>query len=386
MNILFLTNAKIPHLGGKSSHIVELSNGLRTLGHNVHIISESSIGFIGSLIMRIRKLFILHYKKSDFGEYSYKSMNITNLAIQNCLRRYLKAHKVDIISAQDPSSAIIAFHAAKHNIPITLTMHSYFGKIMDEVSTSKRGIRQKDIDRNLHDDLESLKIVKYLICVDSRIEDDCVQFLKRMNLTLPICSIPNFVNTNDYNVESCKSKELSKLKLGIEQTKSVIICIRRLVDKNGVIYGIDAMKNLDNCVLLVGGDGPNMEKLKCYVNENALNDRVVFLGGIKGELKNLVYSAADFAIVPSITLNGLQEATSISAIESMSCGIPTIASEIGGLKQLIDDGKNGVLVPEQNSEAISNAICDLINNQEKYTGPRSPRRSLTRWTSPRRRP
>ena len=366
MNILFFTDTAVPHLGGKSSHILDLSAGLKEIGHNTDIISETSLHGARLFGTKLKKLFIQHYKKSDFGTFSYKSMDITDRAIQRLLKDYLKYHKVDVISAQDPISALYAYEIVRNNIPIVLTMHSYFGKSMSELSDDKTSMRQKDFDRLRDRDVHALDVVKALVAVDTRIKEDSEVYIQNCaNKGLKCVSIPNFVNTNTYRPSNKEEKLLARRALSIPDDKKVMICIRRLVDKNGVFYAVQAMKNIEGLVLLVGGDGPNMGKLKAFVSENHLEAKVRFLGGVDGELKRNVYSAADYAIVPSITVNGLQEATSVSAIEAMSCGLTTIVSGIGGLKELIHNDENGVLVDEKNSEMIAKVLTELLCDEER---------------------
>lgn len=364
MKILFYTDTAVPHLGGKSSHIIDLSEGLKVLGNEVHIISSSSIPKFQRYFDKFKKLSILHYKYTDFGTYSYKSMEITDRTIQKLVKEYLNKNNVDIISAQDPISALYAYELSGNKIPIVLTMHSYFGKSMTELTNDKKGMRQKDFDRLRDRDIKSLGIVQHLIAVDTRIKNDCETYIKSdSSLFVPCTTIPNFVNTEKYKPSLKEEKRIARNELEIPDEMRVMICVRRLVDKNGVFYAIEAMKKINGVILLIGGDGPNMNKLKNYVYNNSLTQKIRFLGGIDGELKKKVYAAADYSIVPSITVNGLQEATSISAIEGMSCGLVTIVSSIGGLRELVQDHVNGLLVPEKNSAMISAAVNDLQRNE-----------------------
>jgi glycosyltransferase involved in cell wall biosynthesis len=58
----------------------------------------------------------------------------------------------------------------------------------------------------------------------------------------------------------------------------------------------------------------------------------------------------------------VEEATSISALEAMSCRSPVIASAIGGLKEILDDGEDGLLVEEKNIKALAQAISNLLHD------------------------
>lgn len=363
MNILFYTNTDVPHLGGKSSHICDLRDGLIATGNKADIISALSVK--GSILnsARLKKVFIQPLRYLDKWLYSRKSLEITDKAIQRILKEYLKEHKVDLISAQDPISAIYAHEVVGNSIPITLTMHSYFGKGMSDISNDEKGKRHFDIIRER--DLNSIEVVRAIIGVDTRIKEDCEVFTKNRRPELPIYAIPNFVNTDIYKPATIKEKQNAKKFFNIPESKKVAICIRRLCDKNGVIFAVKAMEKVENTVLLVGGDGPNMESIRSYVNEHNLSSRVKLLGGVEGEIKANMYTAADYALVPSITVNGLQEATSISAIEAMACGNVLIASGIGGLKELVQNNENGVLVDEQSEEQIATSLNELNANEQK---------------------
>lgn len=363
MNVLFYTNIVVPHLGGKSSHICDLSDGLIATGNKADIISALSVK--GSILnsTKFKKVFIQPLRFIDKWLYSRKSLEITDRALQQILREYLKEHKVDLISAQDPISAIYAHEVVGNTIPITLTMHSYFGKGMSDISNDEKAKRHFDIIRER--DLNSIEVVRSIIGVDTRIKEDCEIFTKKLRPELPVYAIPNFVNTDKYKPVTMEEKKKAKKYFNISESNKVAICIRRLCDKNGVIFAVKAMENVENTVLLVGGDGPNMESIRSYVNEHNLSSKVRLLGGVEGEIKANMYTAADYALVPSITVNGLQEATSISAIEAMACGMVLIASGIGGLKELVQNDENGVLVDEQSEDQIAVAMNELNANEKR---------------------
>ena len=345
MNILFYTNTDVPHLGGKSSHICDLRDGLIATGNKADIISALSVK--GAILKRtkLKKVFIQPLRYIDKWLYSRKSLEITDRAIQQILKEYIRTHKVDLISAQDPISAIYAHELVGDSVPVTLTMHSYFGKGMSDISHDAKGKQHFDIIKER--DLNSIEVVRAIVGVDTRIKEDCEIFTKARRPELPVYSIPNFVNTDTYKPATTKEKRDAKQYFNIPESKKVAICIRRLCDKNGVIFAVKAMEKVEDTILLVGGDGPNMESIRNYVREHNLESKVKLLGGVEGEVKANMYAVADYALVPSITVHGLQEATSISAIEAMACGMVLIASGIGGLKELVQNGDNGILVDEQ---------------------------------------
>ncbi len=83
------------------------------------------------------------------------------------------------------------------------------------------------------------------------------------------------------------------------------------------------------------------------------------MGSIPNNKVNEIYSIADIAVIPSITYKGLEEPLGITALEGMASGISIIASKIGGLKEIIKEEYNGLLVPEKDSKAIVKALKKL---------------------------
>lgn len=123
--------------------------------------------------------------------------------------------------------------------------------------------------------------------------------------------------------------------------RKVLLTVRRLVDKNGIQYLIEALPYLrSNYVYLVAGDGRLRPQLEARVQELGLEKRVVFLGEVENNhVFNLIY-AADTVAFPSSA-----EALSLAAIECMYLGTPIVATAIGGLRELVGEHEErGTLV------------------------------------------
>ena len=149
----------------------------------------------------------------------------------------------------------------------------------------------------------------------------------------------------------------------------VLLCPRRLVPKNGVDVAVRALASIpSHCelpvlpVLVCAGDGPGRADLGQLARELGVERNVVFLGDIAYSDMPGLYAASDAVVVPSVSSHGVVEATSISALEAMASGIPVVASAIGGLTELIQDGENGLLTPEGDSDALAAAMAHLVEN------------------------
>lgn len=367
MKILFISTGSIPHIGGKSTHILDLKDGLSSIGVTSEVISYTSINKAIAIVIKIILLPINIINKRVYSDILAKLYNRILLFKTN---KYLKYNKVDCISAQDPQSACIAGKINKgFKTNIVLTMHSYFGIAHIDYNKANNGLTNDYFKEQGKKDMKSFEYINAIVAVDKRIKEHCKVKICESNSCFNknnVYDIMNFTNINRFNTSDKEERKKAKEYFGFNENVFLISCVRRLVDKNGVIEAVKAMKYIENknIMLLIGGQGPQKAEIDKFIFENKLEDRVIMLGDITGDKLIKLYKASDVSVVPSITLNGLQEATSISAIEAMSCGLPVIASDIGGLSQLIDNMNTGILVQEKKPEQIANYIIDLYENEE----------------------
>lgn len=145
--------------------------------------------------------------------------------------------------------------------------------------------------------------------------------------------------------------------------KTIAFCARfELVQKRQDVM-LDAFKIVNarhpEYVLKFLGDGPDEEKMKEYARELNLQNNVEFCGVSKQVLKDISTSelfvlSSDFEGIPN------------SLLEAMSIGLPCISTDCspGGARMLIEDGKNGLIVPCGDATALAEAICKMIENRE----------------------
>jgi glycosyltransferase involved in cell wall biosynthesis len=154
-----------------------------------------------------------------------------------------------------------------------------------------------------------------------------------------------------------------KKTLGYTPDDYVILVPRRLVEKNGVIYAVKAMKKVgsENVRMIIAGDGPER---KSIVKESKENRKIHLAGSIPHDKIDSYYRMADIILIPSITSHGIQEASSLAMLEGMACGKVVICSDIGGMHEIIQDMENGILVEEGNPAAIARAVETVMENQD----------------------
>ena len=105
------------------------------------------------------------------------------------------------------------------------------------------------------------------------------------------------------------------------------------------------------------GKGKFLEQTKTLVSDYDLNGNVDFLGE-RNDVLDLLQKSDIFLLISN------WEGYPLSILEAMSCGLPIIASDVGGVNEAIKDGFNGFLIPRHNSEYLKNTINKLINTYE----------------------
>lgn len=127
--------------------------------------------------------------------------------------------------------------------------------------------------------------------------------------------------------------------------KSVLLFVGRPDPLKGGELLIQAAQLLRQpaTVVMVGGSlegDPELERLQALARKQGLDDKVHFVGAIPQEDLPRFYSAADLVVIPSH-----YESFGLVAVEALACGTPVIATKVGGLQYIVQDGKNGFLIP-----------------------------------------
>lgn len=133
----------------------------------------------------------------------------------------------------------------------------------------------------------------------------------------------------------------------------------RLAPVKGISFFIDAMRSVSQSVpqlrAEIAGDGPERTSLENQVRERDLEKIVSFAGWVDDISQTM--RGWDIYVQPS-----LAEGLGISALEAMACGIPVVASNVGGLREIIVDGVTGFLVPPGDTRALAEKIWLLTTD------------------------
>ena len=179
---------------------------------------------------------------------------------------------------------------------------------------------------------------------------DAVEVLRRKGYTGPAEVVPNAVDTDVFQPldrDACRA--------GLGLSGFVVGYVGRLVPEKGLEDMVRALPFCDSSVkLLLVGSGPLELHLRQVANGLGVSDRVQVLPGMPQSDLPRVMNAIDVLALVSRTLSRWKEQFGRVIIEAHACGIPVIGSDSGAIPDVV--GQGGLIVPEQNPEALARAI------------------------------
>ncbi len=147
-----------------------------------------------------------------------------------------------------------------------------------------------------------------------------------------------------------------------------ILFVGRHVERKGVHILIDAFRLIHNEIphnVIIVGDGPERKNWEKMVQDYGLTDKVRFTGWVSTEELHNYYKNCSFFVLPAIyDKHGDTEGLGVVMIEAMSYAKPVIASNVGGITDVVIDGYNGLLVKDNNPEALAQAMKKLAYSKE----------------------
>ena len=246
-------------------------------------------------------------------------------------------------------------YAKKKNVPLVVTYHG------DWVESYGGVIRKMGVA--FHNKYLVDKLLSYADVIISPSEYYITgsRFLRKYRDKIVV--IPNGINLEGFNVRY--SKKECREKLGLPLGKKILLYFGYLSPYKGPDVLVKAMtkiiKDVPDAELVFAGKGVMREELEMLSKDLGIEKNVKFAGFVEERLKPLYYKAADVFCLPSTMST---ESFGIVNLEAMACGVPIVASKIGGVPDVVKDGENGLLAPPKDSDALADAIIYLLENDE----------------------
>jgi glycosyltransferase involved in cell wall biosynthesis len=293
------------------------------------------------------------------------------VSARRACRRVVARENVDVIHAHwvVPNGTIALGASKRRRIPLVITLHG------SDISLSERSRWMSSIARHT---LAGATIV-------TAPSEDLLSRARALGASGDLELIPWGADPGKFqpDVEAAK---LVRTRYGLAADDVLVVGVGRLVHWKGFRYLIDAVGGARSRVpsirLVLVGNGDVRDELEARVRQLDLSQRISFAGMLPREGVAAHLAAADIVAVPSIHYGGFVDGQPTVALEAMAAGRPLIVTRVGGLPQLVEEGQNGLIVEEQDADALADAIVELATDSglRRRMGERSRRRIVESFT------
>ena len=160
------------------------------------------------------------------------------------------------------------------------------------------------------------------------------------------CVIPNGVDLSRFQP---RDRESSRAQLGV--SGELLLSVGHLLPAKGHEWAIRALSLLPDSHVVVVGEGPDRARLTALAKEMGVTDRVTFVGAVDPDRMPALYTAADVLILASE-----REGMPNVVLESLACGTPVVASDVGGIPEVITSQIAGRVLGDCNEATIADAV------------------------------
>jgi len=345
-----------PTYGGSGVVATELGIELAALGHEVHFISYSQPFRLTGRDKNI------YYHEVPVSSYPLFEFPPYDLALASRMAEVAEYCELDLLHVHyaipHAVSALLArqmLASRGHRLPFVTTLHgtdiTLVGLDRGYLPITRFGIQESDGVTSISEYLRTRTIEDF-------------------GVTRPIEVIPNFVNCDVYRpMADEKARARARLRLAAPDEAILMHLsnfrpVKRISD---VIRTFAAVTRELKARLVMVGDGPDRSAAEWLAHDLGIHTRVNFVG--KQDRVNELLPLADLMLMPSE-----QESFGLAALEAMACCVPAIATRVGGVPELIDDGVSGLLYEVGDVEAMAAGAVDLLSDRTKLEAMRTAAR------------
>lgn len=347
MRIAIFTNNYLPNPYGVAGSIESFRKELEKNGHTVYIFAPKTKGYTD------KNANVFRYPAIDFN---FKDIHFP-IAIPFSLRlnKILKKLEIDIVHSQHPN--LLGWEAKrwakKKNVPLVFTWHTLYDKYAHFNPFLPSKISAWLAIRNARNYANSAdQIIVPTLSVKEIIEKWGVK-------NEFITNIPTGVEEQLYQ---SYDRNIYRKKFGIKDAEIVLVCISRLTVEKNVQFlmesAIEVLKNQKKAKFILAGAGSEINILKEMAAKSGLLDRIFFLGIVSKEDVKNIYAAGDIFVFASKS-----ETQGMIVSEAMYIGLPVVALDATGVKDLIINNSTGFLVKEDKKE-FAVAVKRLLEDEK----------------------
>ncbi|MDT8383051.1 MAG: glycosyltransferase, exosortase A system-associated [Gammaproteobacteria bacterium] len=311
-----------------------------------------------------------HFYRTEPSKGLFSKLPILNQlsivsALEARLEAVIKEIKPDILHAHSPAlNGRAAVNVGKkYGIPVVYEIRAFWEDAAVDHGTTTEGSLRYRLTRAME-----TKVIREADAVTTICEGLRSDIVARGVLAEKVGVIPNAVDIERFPVCDGKEAQLEK-KHGLIG-KIVIGFIGSFYAYEGIPQLIEAISLLsrdrDDIVLLLVGGGPQDAYVRQLIKDKQLEDKVILPGRIPHEIVQQYYSLVDIFAYPRLPMRLTHLVTPLKPLEAMAQKRLVVASDVGGHKELIEDGKTGVLFEAGNPNALADAITKLIDSRDSW--------------------
>jgi 1,2-diacylglycerol 3-alpha-glucosyltransferase len=341
MNILLMTNTYKPLIGGLEKSVINFSEEFRAAGHRVLIVCPEYPNMVAEKDV-IRVNAIQRFNGSDFS---------VQLPIQGTLTEALGDFQPDIVHSQHPfligDTALRI--ASKYNVPLVFTHHTLYEQNVHYVPGNEEALKRFVIElstgyANLADHVFAPS-------------ESVMQLIKDRGVTSTIDVVPTGIFTEEFAAGD--GKALRK-KLKIPAKAFVVGHVGRLAPEKNLEFVTRAvalfLKAEPKAHFLIGGTGPSVDSIKEIMTKEGVVDRLHLAGMLKGKALVNAYHAMNVFVFASQS-----ETQGLVVTEAMAAGIPVVAVDASGIREVVKDRINGRLLVQEDMKDFIAAMAWIKN-------------------------
>ena len=345
-----------PTVGGSGILATRLGVEFAKRGHEVHFITYErpvAIQGVDPENVHVHLVSVLEYPLFKYPPYT--------IALASEMFRVSEQQNLDVLHVHYSIPHSTAAHLAREmtGVPYVVTLHGSDVTILGSDSSY--------LPVNTH----TIEEADAVTAVSGFMREEAYA---RLGLKKEVSVIPNFVDADAFAPIPCEDK-------GIGNGKDVVIThisnFRPVKRVHDLVYAMKIVsKKAPGAKLMLVGDGPDRISVERLVKRLGLENHVM-LTGFRSDVANLL-RCSDVVVLCSQT-----ESAPLTLLEGMSCGLPVIATSVGGIPEIVDDGVNGFLVQPKNPEAIAEKILELNADPglRRRLGETARERVLERYTA-----
>jgi 1,2-diacylglycerol 3-alpha-glucosyltransferase len=345
MHIAYFTNFYLPVVNGVVRSVQSFREALSAMGHNVFVFAQED-----------------NYEDTEPFIFRYPSLHLplgvdipTALPVSSFVDQLIPKLKLDVIHTHHPVllGQTAATKARDYNLPLVFTFHTQYHEYTHYIPFPQEQVQEFLKSRVINWMREFMRKCQHIIVPSESMRS---VLINDYGLVDKFTVIPTGIDITPYKKANGAA---IRAQWNWNDDKIIISAGRLAEEKNWVTllqaFAI-AQKTQPNIRLVLLGDGPQSQALHQLAGELEITDRVTFVGQVPfGDIPNYL-KAADLFAFASIT-----ETQGLVTLEAMAAGLPVVAVDASGTRDILEHGKQGFLT-QNDANDLANGIINLVEN------------------------